>query len=436
MSMEENTHCLVSESSANPFHSKKAESSLHGESSVTHVKESHEIRDPGDGKSLGCELVSGFSGSGGTSEGFPRNCKVGFVSDVGSAKTQIEKTENDEKESSLISDLVVKEEEDSVKCEVGLASIKEFEEFNKGVSEKLPGMVENYSIQAGSDECLVASSFSVDDKVMLGKAVESESNLEVRKKHLLEELEAMIMPVDKINAEEVKDSESSGGNSAMIIVPDVKMIDCQEVHKSVKDAGQDVQRLKRIDGSARRSLEIEVIDETAMIGSVFFPKIGCGSGKKMDFLNPAKHTKRQGNNIAKDMDEKKVKRSRRRVKGVKKVMETDGKAKSVTQVAEAFVEGPKNGERSKIEYTREEMEALRFVNIVEQRKTWKDIYIGLGPAVSKEYDELASSKQQKNIPFNCESSRRFGKKEELHGLLSKYSNLIHFVFLLCFNSHI
>ncbi|KAF3455449.1 hypothetical protein FNV43_RR00076 [Rhamnella rubrinervis] len=190
------------------------------------------------------------------------------------------------------------------------------------------------------------------------------------------------MPGDKINAEEVKDSESSGGNSAMIKVSDVKMINFQEAQKSVKDGGQDVHRLKRIDGSARCSFEIEL-----------------------------------GNNLAKDIDEKKVKRSRRRAKGVKTLMETDGKAKSVTQVAESHVGGPKNGERTKMEYTREEMEALRFVNIVEQRKMWKDIYISLGPAVSKEYDDLSSSKHQKNIPFNCGSSKRFGKKEEFPGFL-------------------
>ncbi|KAF3457954.1 hypothetical protein FNV43_RR02616 [Rhamnella rubrinervis] len=415
--MEEITHCSVSDSSANTFHSKNAESSPHGESSDTHVKAGDEIPDPGDRKSLGCELVSGFSESGGTNEGFPRNCEVGFVSDVGSAKTQMENSENNEKESSLISDLVEKEEKDPVKCEVGLTGIQEFEEFNTGVSKKLPVKVENSANQAGSEEFLAGSSFSVDDKVLLGKPVESESSLEVRKKHLLEELEAMIMPGDKINAEEVKDSESSGGNSAMIKVSDVKMINCQEAQKSVKDGGQDVHRLKRIDGSARCSFEVELVDETALIGSVVFPKIGFGNGKKMDFINPAKHTKRQGNNLAKDIDEKKVKRSRRRAKGVKTLMETDGKAKSVTQVAESHVGGPKNGERTKMEYTREEMEALRFVNIVEQRKMWKDIYIGLGPAVSKEYDDLSSSKHQKNIPFNCGSSKRFGKKEEFPGFL-------------------
>ncbi|KAF3455450.1 hypothetical protein FNV43_RR00077 [Rhamnella rubrinervis] len=152
LSMEEITHCSVSDSSANTFHSKNAESSPHGESSDTHDKAGDEIPDPGDRKSLGCELVSGFSESGGTNEGFPRNCEVGFVSDVGSAKTQMENSENNEKESSLISDLVEKEEKDPVKCEVGLTGIQEFEEFNTGVSEKLPVKVENSANQAGSEE--------------------------------------------------------------------------------------------------------------------------------------------------------------------------------------------------------------------------------------------------------------------------------------------
>lgn len=428
--MEENTQCSVSESSAHPFHFKNGAPSPHHESSDTHVRESHEMPDSGVCKSLGCDLVPGFSEPGGRTEGFPRCYEVGFISDVASVKTQIKKTENNEKESSSASDLVEKEEKDSLKCGISLAGSQGFGEFSTGVSEKLPAMVENSAVQAGFEDFSAVSSFAVDGKVLSGKTVETESSLEVRKKHLLEELEAMIMPGDKINAEEGSGSDSSGvnmGNSASIGVPDEKMIDCQEVHKAVQDGDYCVHRLEQSVGSARCSLEIEVIDETALIGSVFFPKNGHVSGMMTDFLVSDKHTKRQGSNLPKDMDEKKVKRSRRREKAVKGVLETDEKAKSVIQMTETRIGGPKNGEGTRIEYTREELEALRFVKIGDQRKMWKDIYLGLGPTVSKEYDNLASSKPLKNIPLNCESGKGLLKKEELPGLLSKYSNLIHFV---------
>ncbi|XP_060671890.1 uncharacterized protein LOC107422117 [Ziziphus jujuba] len=423
--MEETSPCFVSaESSANPFHSENAECSPHGESSESHVKENREIPD-GKGKSPDCEMVSGSDGIG---EGFARDCAVGFFSDIGSVKAEVLKTAEDVKESSLFSELVDKEEKVTLKSQVGVMGIQEFEDSEEGlaVSKKLP------AIQADSEKGLAVPSFSLHEKQFLGNSVvEAESSLEVKKKHLLEELEALIMPGDKINAKEVNDSKRSGGelgNSTTIVGSDEKMSDRQEVHKPVNNDAEDVHALKGIDWSARCSFEIEVIDETALIEPVFFPITGYGGGKKNDFSIPGKHTKRQGNNLAEGMHEKKVKRSRRKAKGMKKVQEMGGKNIGITQMTEAHNGRPKNGEGAKTQYNREELEALRFVNIVEQRKMWKDIYVGLGPAVSKEYDDLASykhqndpasSKHQKHIVLNFEPTKRSVKKERLPSILGE-----------------
>uniref|UniRef100_A0A2N9ELG7 Gem-associated protein 2 n=1 Tax=Fagus sylvatica TaxID=28930 RepID=A0A2N9ELG7_FAGSY len=71
----------------------------------------------------------------------------------------------------------------------------------------------------------------------------------------------------------------------------------------------------------------------------------------------------------------------------------------------------KSGDGTKKVYSRKEMEALRFANLEEQRKNWKEIYEGLGAAVAREYEDLASSKHQKQIRVNFDPRQHFGKKE-------------------------
>lgn len=43
-------------------------------------------------------------------------------------------------------------------------------------------------------------------------------------------------------------------------------------------------------------------------------------------------------------------------------------------------------------YSREEIEALRFVNVDKQKNKWVEIYCGLGPLLVNEYDCLVKSK--------------------------------------------
>ncbi|KAF2300138.1 hypothetical protein GH714_009476 [Hevea brasiliensis] len=128
---------------------------------------------------------------------------------------------------------------------------------------------------------------------------------------------------------------------------------------------------------------------------------------------------------------KKAKRPRRKGKDVKKVLEVgdeqkkmtdfDKAASKISQAGEAQNSGQKNGSQIR-KYSREEMETLRFVNIVEQRKLWRVICTGLGDAVVKEYNDLAGSRQQKNIHMNFDPRQHFVTKEDAPGILRDVSS--------------
>lgn len=185
----------------------------------------------------------------------------------------------------------------------------------------------------------------------------SENILEVKKKMLLEELETALFPEGELAGE--------------------KVAGC----KLVKE-----------DSKIPRSLGIEVIDDTALIDTI----PGFAMAKKNDVLGYRKCT---GKDVKKEIDVRNAKRSRRKARGAKHVLGMDGKDKRVTR---------KDGTQRK--YSREEIEAVRFVNIEEQRKIWKAIYSGLDTAVAKEYDNMACSEHQQ-----C-----FAKKKEAPAVLSKY----------------
>ncbi|CAN1256255.1 Gem-associated protein 2 [Linum perenne] len=106
----------------------------------------------------------------------------------------------------------------------------------------------------------------------------------------------------------------------------------------------------------------------------------------------------------------KKKRSRRKGK--------DSAIKLTNQVAEAAIgNGPK--------YSRQEMEAMRFMNIVEQRNFWRSLYNGLEDALVKEYEGLSCSKTQNNsMHRNSDPKQRFGSQTPaLHGpkMVAEYS---------------
>ncbi|EXB68029.1 Gem-associated protein 2 [Morus notabilis] len=78
----------------------------------------------------------------------------------------------------------------------------------------------------------------------------------------------------------------------------------------------------------------------------------------------------------------------------------------------------------KVEYSREEMEALRFANMAEQRRIWKNVCNGLAPLAKKEYDGLAAaaaaggSKRNKK-DGNKQRSGNGGKKQVSTPLLGE-----------------
>uniref|UniRef100_A0A3N7F943 Gem-associated protein 2 n=1 Tax=Populus trichocarpa TaxID=3694 RepID=A0A3N7F943_POPTR len=183
--------------------------------------------------------------------------------------------------------------------------------------------------------------------------------------------------------------------------------------------------LKGFGESVRRSLKFELIDDTVLIEPVSETETANG-GANVAERNGKKNGK-QGT------DGKKEKRPRRRGKVATRGLETSEGQKKVTQVGEAQNRTihvgeirdrcATDGDQMKRKYSRVEMEALRFANIVEQRKLWRDVYTGLGYDVVEGYKDLASSKHQKNVclnfnPFN--PLEPFGRKEP--GILGEESS--------------
>ncbi|KAF2322208.1 hypothetical protein GH714_008649 [Hevea brasiliensis] len=167
--------------------------------------------------------------------------------------------------------------------------------------------------------------------------------------------------------------------------------------------------------------KVEVIDDIALIETVPVPKTG-NVGLKIAERNVKKNEKQEA-------DRKKAKRPRRKGKDGKKILETSNEQNKMIQVrkaisiknGEAQNGGQKNGDQIR-KYSREEMEALRFVNIVDQRKLWRAIHTGLGDAVVKEYNDLAGLKRQKNICRNFDPRQIFGRKEDVPGILGEVSS--------------
>ncbi|ESW14628.1 hypothetical protein PHAVU_007G004100 [Phaseolus vulgaris] len=78
---------------------------------------------------------------------------------------------------------------------------------------------------------------------------------------------------------------------------------------------------------------------------------------------------------------------------------------------------PKSGNSNDNKYSRKDLEALRFVNLSQQRKFWKAIHAAFESAVASEYDTLASTPLPNNKPIlsaaYCEN-----RDSELHHMES------------------
>lgn len=144
------------------------------------------------------------------------------------------------------------------------------------------------------------------------------------------------------------------------------------------------------DAGVASSLKIEVIDDTALIEYLPEEEEDSGSNKKKAKLQ-----------------------SRRKAKVAKRMAAE--RFKNVTPIVEEEDSGFKKSRRI---YSRQEMEALRFTDIVQQRNLWRAIYTGLGAVVSAEYDRLANSKQKNNF-VDFDPRRHFQSKMDAPGILSK-----------------
>ncbi|KAL4632477.1 hypothetical protein ACB092_04G053800 [Castanea dentata] len=231
------------------------------------------------------------------------------------------------------------EEPKNENCGVGFVSDGESKQEKFDFVEK----IDNGILVSGSAGKEEKDSAIEGNEDKLGKKLEPESLLEVKKKKLLKELE------DKINAEKVTDFEGSW--------------------------------------------KIEVIDETALI----------------EVNDPCAAEKKGNKNGKQEMDGKKARRSRRKAK---KALEMNGGGGPKNVLVSG--ETKKSGDGTKKVYLRKEMEALRFANIAEQRKIWKEIYNGLGAVVAREYEDLASSK---HVRLNFDPRNRLGMKAEASPIL-------------------
>ncbi|KAL4387941.1 hypothetical protein GQ457_09G015360 [Hibiscus cannabinus] len=192
-----------------------------------------------------------------------------------------------------------------------------------------------------------------------GKDLESETVLEAEKKRLLGELEV--------------------GNIFALATNSSKIDDVTNV---VGTIGHDF--------PVNGSLNIDVIDDTALIGS--FPLSRTGKDEKGEH----------------EIDCTKTKRSRRKGKVVKNVLGEPGTVRHMesTMIFEDQNWKTERGSQNKIMYSRKELEALRFDKVVEQRKFWRDVYNSLGKDVIREYEDLGSWRHQKKISSGSSSDRR------------------------------
>ncbi|GAV69941.1 SIP1 domain-containing protein, partial [Cephalotus follicularis] len=267
--------------------------------------------------------------------------------------------------------------------EVGLGSdFVKNEELIGSVEETLKGEMGFSGIQEFEKKSL--AEFCDEKREFVGEGIEADGLLKAKKKKLLEEIDAGLIFVAKTH---------------------VNKVTGQEVHG----------RMVHSDADVRCSLKYQVIDDTALIESVPVSVTGNGNVKEAGVVGFADEgtERKEKKNEKQEVVGKKAKRSRRKAKEAKRDLETSKRNPNLNNFVEVQNGGRKNGDGNKVMYSREEMEAMRFIDIVEQRKSWKGIYTGLAPAVKKEYDELASSHHQKKIPLKFDPWQQFGRKEEV-----------------------
>ncbi|KAI4338855.1 hypothetical protein MLD38_023864 [Melastoma candidum] len=134
----------------------------------------------------------------------------------------------------------------------------------------------------------------------------------------------------------------------------------------------------------RKSLTIEVIDDTAVIEQVPIREF-CGMAKKEIGIPTRPKNQKEVMDGEKAAERKKVRGAWGKAKSLhrsEKMMH--GKQENINSHSQKSEDG------RRLTYSIKDMEALRFVNVIEQRRFWRRVYDGLGP-VAKEYVRLLSS---------------------------------------------
>ncbi|EEF31843.1 hypothetical protein RCOM_1267370 [Ricinus communis] len=363
-------------------------------------------------KAAFCDLDSGSSVSDGNDEDYSRN--------VGNLDVQLQESEqnqeilgscgqekallcyldsgsfacnvNSEGSSSKVGNLDDQLQETKNFVFVGEDNHGEIEETNNGVNNE----VGFSGIEESDKPGVLKECKTVENEISFVIEEKKETLLEAKKKQLLAKVEAGSVFKDKIHVENSLGFDATAGILG---------------------------GLKGLNESVKKSLKVEVIDDTAVIGTVVVAKTGNDGAN-----NAERNLKKNGKQEA---DGKKAKRPRRKGKDVKKGLVINGGQKKMAQAEKDMINtiqigqyhngDQKNGDQIR-KYSREEMEALRFVNIVQQRKLWRVIYTGLEDAVIKEYDDLASSRHhQKNFHLDFDPRKRVGRKEDASGILGESS---------------
>ncbi|XP_022145185.1 uncharacterized protein LOC111014690 isoform X2 [Momordica charantia] len=317
-----------------------------------------------------------------------------------------------EKESSKVDDVRHFETFDAVEDGNQEVAVDEVEE--KDFARSMPSLDRNQDFAKKElvQEVQLSAAIEADGKEafarseeLLRKEAASASFLEMKKKLLLEELEAMLVLEEK--GKNPPNSEGIVDNCSMIPIVKGKIADQQNVSENMNV-------LRRSNLSLRNSLKIEVIDETALVEPVHVSEIG--NGEEMGIVCPSRSMQIKLNKyVEPEKGGKKAKRSRRRAREAK-IPEIHGKLWNVNEL-DKFNARQKNMEGNKIVYSRKDMEALRFVNVAEQRRLWKAICKELMPVVAREYSSLTSSNSQMKIGSTSDSKQHLEKRDEASSII-------------------
>ncbi|KAL3635017.1 hypothetical protein CASFOL_022071 [Castilleja foliolosa] len=144
--------------------------------------------------------------------------------------------------------------------------------------------------------------------------------------------------------------------------------------------------------STECAIELQVADDTAITDSPLLGNAILNSGG-------------DGTQRYKETENKKVKKPRRR----------GGKARKNRAILEIYP--IVNREKKGYQYSRNEMELLRFDGLDEQKKRWAEVYCGLSPLVREEYDgliQLCKTRKEDSVPsFDFDPRPRFQKSADL-----------------------